>query len=118
MFAQYKAYIICAVLFAALSGSFFFGRHVEGLENAQALEKQRVEMQAKIDTETDRRNEISARFEQKLDNIKIVNTTINNTVRHELEKQIYTECKLPDSGVQLINDNADKLNAVRKGKTP
>ena len=42
--SPYKDYIVAGALLASLSGSFFFGRHVEGLENVKALEAQRVAM--------------------------------------------------------------------------
>jgi hypothetical protein len=115
MFTQLKVYVAIAALLAAVSGSFFYGQHTQKLADDEVFNKERVALQQKIDTEQQRREEISSKFETKLDNIKVVNTTINKTVKQELQKQIYTDCKLPDTGVDLINSNADQLNAVRHG---
>jgi hypothetical protein len=119
-FTQFKMYFIAAAMVAVLGligGAFFYGQHIEHLSNQVALDKQRVEFQVKIDDEVKRREEISTRFETKLDNIKIVNTTITKNITKELAKPVYTDCKVPDTGVQLINDNAKSLNDVRKGIT-
>jgi hypothetical protein len=58
----------------------------------------------------DRATEISDKFMTKLDNLKIVNTTINQKVQHELETRVYSDCKLPDSGVLLLNSGIDAAN--------
>jgi hypothetical protein len=55
-------------------------------------------------------DEISNVFMKKLDSIKVVNTTINGKVSHELETRIYTDCKLPDSGRLLIDAGVDAAN--------
>lgn len=120
MFAYIKQYfhiiltsVISVAFVASVGGSFYLGRHLKSLEDTAALDKQRVSMQAQIDAERDRREEVSTKFETKLDNMKIVNTTINRTVQTELQKQVYVDCSVPSTGIILINDSADKLNKVR-----
>jgi hypothetical protein len=113
--SEIKFAVVSIALISAIGGSYFYGRHEQSQSDALLAVKQQQVMQQKIDTETDRRNQISQAFEDKLDNLKIVNTTINKTVTQELQKQIYTDCKLPSTGVALINSNADQLNAVRHG---
>jgi outer membrane lipoprotein-sorting protein len=105
-----------AVLMCSLYMAFNVGSHLQGLKDGAKIERQRIEMQAKIDDEVARREEIARRFEAKLDNIKIVNTTINKTVQNEIQKQIYTDCKYPVTGSELINSNATQLNNARNGK--
>jgi hypothetical protein len=113
--SELKFAVVSLALIAAIGGSFFYGQHTQKEFDGLLAAKQQQVMQTKIDAETDRRNQIASVFEDKLDNLHIVNTTINRTVKTELQKQIYTDCKLPDSGVALINNNADLLNASRHG---
>lgn len=119
MFATIKRFgfeIGFVIVLACLYGAFSYGQFVQKLENEQDLNKQRISMQAKIDDEYHRRQEIAERFEKKLDSIQIVNTTINRTVQKEIEKQIYTDCKYPVTGSELINSNAKQLNDARNTK--
>lgn len=111
--SELKYGLIVVALFSAISGSFFYGQHTQKESDDLIAAKQQQLMQVQINNEQDRRNQISTAFENKLDNLHIVNTTINRTVKQELQKQIYTDCKLPDSGVALINSNADQLNTTR-----
>lgn len=111
--SELKFAVVSAALIAAIGGSYFYGRHEQSTTDQLASAKQEQVLQAQINAEQDRRNQISTDFEAKLDNLHIVNTTINRNVKTEVQKQIYTDCKLPDSGVALINNTADALNAVR-----
>jgi hypothetical protein len=113
--SEIKFAVVSVALVSAIGGSFFYGQHTQKESDALLAVKDQTIMQTKIDNEAARRNDISQKFEDKLDNLKIVNTTINKTVTQELQKQIYTDCKLPATGVALINSNADQLNAVRHG---
>lgn len=113
--SELKFAVVSIALISAIGGSYFYGRHEQSQSDALLSAKEQAAMQVKIDAETARRNDISQKFEDKLDNLHITNTTINRTVKTELQKQIYTDCKLPDSGVALINNNAALLNAARNG---
>lgn len=63
-----------------------------------------------------RGDESAGRFLDALKGIQIVNTTITNEVRKETEKLVYTDCKLPDSGADLLKKNADAVNLRLLGK--
>lgn len=73
-----------------------------------------------LDEKIRKGQEIAARTEEKLGNIRIVNRTINNEVHREItEKVIYRDCVIPPSGLQLWNAAnsgatvpAGKLDAV------
>jgi hypothetical protein len=113
--SEIKFAVVSLALISAIGGSYFYGRHEQSVSDQLLAAKDQAAMQLKINAETDRRNDISQKFEDKLDNLKIVNTTITKNVTTELQKQIYTDCKLPASGTALINANADQLNAARHG---
>lgn len=57
-----------------------------------------------------RGDEVATTFLDALKNIQIVNTTINQEVRKETEKLVYTDCKLPDSGADLLKKHRDAVN--------
>lgn len=56
--------------------------------------------------------QVSGEFLQALKAIQIVNTTINKEVQRETQKLIYTDCKLPDSGADLLKKNVDSVNML------
>ena len=55
-------------------------------------------------------------FLDKLSNIRVVNTTIRQTLKQETEKLIYTTCVLPDEGVDLLNGHINEVNMILVGK--
>ena len=61
-------------------------------------------------------SQVSGEFMAALKGIQIVNTTITQEVRKETEKLVYTDCKLPDSGADLLKKNADAVNLRLLGK--
>lgn len=65
-------------------------------------------------------NIVSDRFEKKLANLKITNTTINKEVIREVEKAVYVDpqCDLPVSGVQLRNTAIEAANRAAAGESP
>jgi hypothetical protein len=111
--SELKFAVVSLALVSAIGGSFFYGQHTQKESDEIIAAKQQQVVQQQINAETDRRNQISSVFEAKLDNLHIVNTTITRNVKSEVQKQIYTDCKLPDTGVALINNSADALNAAR-----
>lgn len=63
-----------------------------------------------------RGDDVALNFLVALKDIKVVNTTITNEVRKETEKLVYTDCKLPDSGADLLKKNRDEVNLRLLGK--
>ncbi|WNL63615.1 hypothetical protein ST4_057 [Aeromonas phage ST4] len=59
---------------------------------------------------------VESDFLTALQNIQVVNKTYNNEVVKETEKLVYTDCKLPASGVDLLNKHIDAVNAQFLGK--
>lgn len=42
--------------------------------------------------------------------IRVVNTTIHTRVQKETEKLIYTDCKVPATGIDLLQNHIDEVN--------
>lgn len=57
-----------------------------------------------------RGDQVSNDFFDALRNMKVVNTSITQEVRKEVEKLVYTDCRLPDSGVDLLKKKVDSVN--------
>ena len=57
-----------------------------------------------------RGDEVANRFEAALLQLKIENKTFNNEVIREVEKVVYTDCRLPDSGSDLLSRQVDAVN--------
>lgn len=58
-----------------------------------------------------RYNDIAEKFIKKLDNLKVVNRTINNEIHRETEKTVYRECVVPDAGRELLIRAVGQANA-------
>ena len=118
-FLQFKAYfyalavLIVAALFA---GTFFFGVHYQKLEGQAEIERQRIAFQILTEKEQSRYDDIATKFIGRLENIKVVNTTINKNFTKELTNTVYKDCVIPVTGVQLLNDTVKQLNSARNEK--
>ncbi len=55
-------------------------------------------------------------FIGRLSDLKIVNTTIHQTLKQETQKLVYTNCVLPDAGIDLVNQHIDAVNLRLLGK--
>lgn len=57
-----------------------------------------------------RSDQVSVDFFTALKNLRVVNKTVTAEVRHEVEKLVYTDCKVPDSGAELLRRKVDQVN--------
>lgn len=55
-------------------------------------------------------NTVTADLIARLDNLKVVNTTVHAKVVKETEKLVYTDCKVPASGIDLLQQHIDEVN--------
>lgn len=98
----------------AIIGVFFAGVRYK----SATCEVERLELIAEytqiIQEEVDRRQQISEVYEQQMAELRSQQREIIREVEVEIEKPIYRECKVPDSGIKLINDTINKLNNLRK----
>lgn len=112
-----QAKLIVVAVLAVLQALLLLAVGWIGYEKGGAAAK--AAAQAEVNRATARAEEIADRFETKLTNIRIVNRTITNEVRHETEKQIYTDCKVPESGRALLGRAVGVANGwLPVGATP
>jgi len=97
-----------------LIGAFFAGMRYESA--TCALEKQKIisEYTQMIQDEVDRRYDISVDYEERLAILRSQTREVIKEVEVEVVKPIYKDCKVPESGVNLLNDTINKLNTSRK----
>ena len=110
--------ILLIVALVALAIGFSGGWTVNDWRETAAKVEAVKAAQAAQDEQTRRANEISTKFEGKLANLRIVNRTINNEVRHETERTVYTECVVPDSGRLLLSRSISSANAATGQPVP
>jgi hypothetical protein len=98
----------------AFVGAFLAGVKYES--NSCEVEKQQIinEYTQMIQDEVDRRYKISTEYEDKIANLKGETRTIIETIEVEVVKPIYKDCKVPESGVKLLNDSINRFNSLRK----
>ncbi len=113
------AFVLTAI--AAGGGGLYFGHQYASAKlTAQAAADKESLVTAynkALEEKEARRKEAEARgrtvegdFLTALQNLKVVNKTYNNEVVKETEKLVYTDCKVPDSGVDLLNRHIDDVN--------
>ncbi|WOL24241.1 hypothetical protein fHeYen801_031 [Yersinia phage fHe-Yen8-01] len=125
-------WLIVAALVALLGagGSGLYFGYKSGFDSASLIfTKDQI---ALVEAQRDALNEKEARrrdaearsqmvetnFLTALKNMQIVNKTYNNTVQKETEKLVYTDCKLPDSGREILMSKAKDVNAQFVGIVP
>ena len=96
-----------------LIGAFFAGVRYESA--TCELEKQEIiaEYTQMIQDEVDRRYDISVDYEERLAILRSQTREVIKEVEVEVVKPIYKDCKVPESGVNLLNDTINKLNKSR-----
>jgi len=101
------------VALVAIVAAFMAGKAYES--NACEVEKAEIVQQFTqlIQEEVDRRYQVSQVYEQRMQELRDTTRTITEVVEVEVEKPVYRECKVPKSGVELLNQNINKLNSTR-----
>ena len=97
----------------AFIGAFFAGVRYESA--TCELEKQEIiaEYTQMIQDEVDRRYDISVDYEERLAILRSQTREVIKEVEVEVVKPIYKDCKVPESGINLLNDTINKLNKSR-----
>ena len=101
-------YMLIAVLLAFMGAGF--GGFKLGVDHQKAGEIDKVQLVAEA---VDAANNASAAA---IANIKIKSITLTNEVQREIQtNNIYHDCKLPDSGMRLVNAALDPSAAYSLG---
>jgi len=123
---KYGKHIAIVLVTLAIVASVFFAGRTSGLNEGEVkLQKEVITHQqeiiklkdenAKNLKETlDKYASASDKFEENLKNLKTREKIIENTVIKEVEKPVYNQCLVPESGVKTLNDAAKTLNDTRK----
>lgn len=103
-----------AAIGLALIGTFFAGVRYESA--TCEVEKQEIiaEYTQMVQDEVDRRHEISVQYEERLAQMRADSRKVIERVEVEVVKPIYKDCKVPESGVNLLNETVEQLNNNRK----
>lgn len=98
----------------AIALTFFAGMRYESA--ICEVEKQELiaEYTQMIQDEVDRQFAISVEYEDQIAELKKETRVIVEQVEVEVVKPIYRDCRVPESGLKLLNDTINKLNNARK----
>ena len=108
--------IPAAIALLLIAASFFAGFKYSSALEESAKAKIALEKQEAINAEAERRHAISLDYEKKLQEARDKTKTIYKTLEREIEKPIYKECVIPQSGVTRLNESAKEFNEIRSGK--
>lgn len=119
-------WIIAAFLFAILAAGgagVYFGMTIQRgwdagdkIEMANAYGEALKERDARLKELQAKGSTVEGDFLTALRNLQVVNKTYYNEVQKETEKVVYTDCKVPDSGVDMLNRHIDDVNMRLIGK--
>lgn len=106
--------IIALLLIASAFGAGYkYNDAIHEKEKAELVIQAHKDMQAEID----KRHQLALEYEKKLQDLAGKVRTIVKTVDKEVEKSIYKECVVPDTGVSTLNNAAKTLNETRDMET-
>jgi hypothetical protein len=100
-------------------GSYTGGVYMKGRWDMEA--KYNKEKLASIEDAAKRERELrgqlattSEQLQAALRDVRVEVVYVDRVTRREIEKPIYSQCIVPQSGGQLMHDNAVRLNELRK----
>ena len=86
-------------------------RHAKEREALQQAQLEALKAKNEALAQANKRGDDAAiNFLAALRDMRVINTTINKEVEREVEKLVYTDCNLPDSGVDLLQKHVDEVN--------
>lgn len=110
-------YLAVAVLIAGFSWFWYDkgydARDLEVKTEQLASIEQLAKDKEKV--EADLRN-TSQKLQDALTDVKVKVVYVDRVTRTEVEKPVYSQCVVPESGGILINQNADTFNSLREPK--
>lgn len=116
--ALVSPFVKWALVAALIAGySWFWYNQGHNARDRQALQEQVAAQEAadkKRQEVQDRLDDVSERLQNALNNVRVETRYIDRVITKEIEKPIYRECVVPDTGTTILNDNADRLNRLRK----
>lgn len=125
LFRLYGKYIIAgAVVLAIVLGSYFWAYNKgynaseakNKLEYTEALASQQAKFIEDVKALNTKYQTVSTEYQEVLKLQEHTKEIIYETKIKEIAKPVYTQCLVPISGVQNLNDTAERLNAARSGK--
>lgn len=106
------------LLLAVVSGySWFWYNMGWNARDRDALNEkvEQIEKAEEVRKETQNRyDDVSSRLQDALSNVRVETKYVDRVITKEIEKPIYSACVLPDTGKVILNDNATRLNNLRK----
>lgn len=119
LFKYIGAILFCTLLLAYVYNKGYDSAEIEYVNkyNAEVIKIKDNQMKEYIRL-SDNYHAVSTEYQEFLKNNKATVEIIHDTKIKEIEKPIYSECIIPVTGVQNLNDSTRRLNEDRKAKNP
>jgi hypothetical protein len=79
----------------------------EQLATIEELTKQKQAKEAEL-------RDVSQKLQDALRDVRVEVVYVDRVTRREIEKPVYSQCVVPESGGILINQNAERFNQLRE----
>lgn len=110
---------ILLALSGILLGSGFYAGKKWTMADWNKEKVQLLQAQAKADKKKQiEYDDLSGRLQAALQSVEIVERVVNRNIIREVEKPVYRDCIVPETGTGLINKSTDQLNGTRIGPLP
>lgn len=112
--------ILIAIILAAITGGLIGREIVVARNNRQRIADLQIRFDrlsvktAEMVAMVKRGNAVSAELEKGFSEIRQFNSAIDGAIRREVEKAVYAQCIVPDSGVTLLNRHIEQGRAFLK----
>lgn len=112
--------IVAVVLVGGLLTKTYYSGYTAGKEACElnaAKEAKKLEDEYKelLKAEQEKNEGLAVQLSEKKEIVTTITKVVTRYVTKEIEKPIYRECIVPDSGVRLRNEAATKYNSSRTG---
>lgn len=113
--------IVAVVLVGGLLTKTYYSGYTAGkeaceLKHQKDYEKLKEDYEKQLDAERKKNEDLATKLDEKLVEVKTITKVITRNVLKEIEKPVYHDCIVPDSGLRIRNQTAAKYNSARTGK--
>lgn len=112
--------IVALVLVGGLLTKTYYSGYTAGkeaceLKHQKEYEKLKEDYEKQLDAERKKNEDLATKLDNKLVEVKTITKVITRNVLKEIEKPVYHDCIVPDSGLRIRNEAAAKYNSSRTG---
>jgi len=109
-----KALILIAILGGIFGSGYYVGSYVcDNDHTKEQLASLNAAVEREHALEEDLRG-VSARLQAALRDVQTLSASRSPVIMREVERPVYRSCSVPQSGVEVLNDNSSQYNNLRR----